>query len=263
LFYVQNVGEIKVKYHRPLPDDAVIKQVIIKRRNRKWYVCLQLEQPDPVVDERLGPEIGIDMGLHHLLALSDGQTEDNPRWLREALADLRVVQRRVSRRVKGSHRRRKAAFQVAKLHEHIAHQRRDFWHKLTRHLVETYGLIALEDLPLKFMIANPHLALSAHDASLGEFRQLLAYKAAKAGTQVVTVNPAYTSQRCSGSGCDKLVEKDLSVRVHCCPHCGLTLDRDVNAARNILARAFESARTGRSGANVAGYGERSLGSFPL
>jgi putative transposase len=249
LFYVQNAGEIKVKYHRSLPDDAAIKHVILKRRNRKWYVCLQLELPDPVVNEHPGPMVGIDMGLHSLLALSNDDTIENPRWLRTSLAKLRIAQRRLSRRQKGSRRRRKAAEQVARLHEHIANQRRNFWHQKTRELVNTYSFIGLEDLTLKFMIANPHLALSAHDAGLGEFQQLLAYKAESAGTQVVTVNPAYTSQMCSG--CGRMVEKDLSVRVHRCPHCGLTLDRDVNAARNILELAVMTARTGPTGANVA------------
>jgi putative transposase len=248
MLYVQNVGEIKVKYHRTLPDDAAIKHVVIKRSNRKWYVCLMLDLPDPAIEPHAGPAVGIDMGLHSLLALSDGQTVDNPRWLRQSLAKLRVAQRRLARRQKGSARRRKAAAQVARLHEQVANQRRDFWHKLTRELANTYGLIALEDLTLKFMTANHHLALSAHDAGLGEFQQLLQYKAESAGAEVVTVNPAYTSQLCSG--CGVMVEKDLSVRVHQCPHCGLTLDRDVNAARNILFLAVESARTGRSGDNV-------------
>ena len=110
------------------------------------------------------------------------------------------------------------------------------------------------------MTANHHLALSAHDAGLGEFQQLLAYKAESAGTPVVTVDPAYTSQVCSE--CGAIVEKELSVRVHVCPHCGLTLDRDVNAARNVLFLAVEPAWTGPSGDNVAGCGERSLRSSP-
>lgn len=256
LFYVQNVDDIKVKYHRPIPDKAVIKHVILTRRNRKWYVCLQLELPDPVVEKHPDPAIGIDMGLHSLLALSDGETVDNPRWLRTSLAKLRVAQRKMARRKKGSKRRRKTAAQVARLHERIANQRRDFWHKVTRDLVDTYGLIALEDLTLKFMTANPHLALSAHDAGLGEFQQLLAYKAESAGTQVVTVNPAYTSQVCSE--CGVLVEKDLRVRIHVCPHCGLELDRDVNAARNVLKLAFDPAWMGRSGLNVGGCAVRAL-----
>jgi len=261
LFYVQNVGAIKVKYHRPLPEDAVIKHVILKRRQRKWYVCLMLEAPDLPMPQHSHPAVGIDMGLHHLLALSDGTTVENPRWLRNSLAQLRVAQRRMARRRKGSRGWHEAAYQVARLHERIANQRRDFWHKLTRQLVSTYGLIALEDLTLAFLLGNGHLALSAHDAGLAEFQHLLAYKAESAGTRVVTVIPAYTSQVCSA--CGAVVEKDLSVRVHRCPHCGYTADRDVNAAQNILVLAVKSARTGPPGANVAGCGVRSLGSSPL
>jgi len=201
------------------------------------------------------------MGLSHLLAFSDGALVENPRWLRRGLAQLRVAQRRLSRRQKGSARRRKAAAQVARLHERIANQRRDFWHKLTRQLADTYSLIALEDLTLAFMTANHHLALSAHDAGLAEFQQLLAYKAEEAGTQVVTVNPAYTSQACSA--CGVVVKKDLSVRVHVCPDCGYTADRDVNAARNILMCAVNSARTGPPERNVAHLRERALGSSTL
>lgn len=261
MLYIQNVGEVKVKYHRPLPDDAAIKHVVIKRRAHRWYACLMLDLPDPVILEHTGPAVGIDMGLSHLLALSDGTLVENPRWLRQSLAQLRVAQRRLARRQRGSARRRKAVAQVARLHERVANQRRDFWHKLTRQLADTYSLIALEDLTLAFMTANHHLALSAHDAGLAEFQQLLAYKAEEAGTQVVTVNPAYTSQACSG--CGVVVKKDLSVRVHVCPDCGLTLDRDVNAARNILMLAVNPARTGPPERNVAGHGERALGSSPL
>jgi len=261
MLYVQNVGEVKVKCHRPLPEDAAIKHVILKRRANRWYACLMLDLPGPVIPEHTGPAVGIDMGLSHLLAFSDGTLVENPRWLRQSLAQLRVAHRRLARRQKGSARRRKAAAQVARLHERVANQRRDFWHKLTRQLADTYSLIALEDLTLAFMTANHRLALSAHDAGLAEFQQLLAYKAESAGTQVVTVNPATTSQACSG--CGVIVPKNLSVRVHVCPDCGYTADRDVNAARNILMRAVNPARTGPPARNVAGCGERALGSSPL
>jgi putative transposase len=267
LFYVQNAGEIKVKYHRPLPDDATIKHVVVKRKDNKWYVCLQVdlnrsdELPNPESVAVGGPAVGIDMGLESLLALSDGTLIENPRWLRRSQRKLRVAQRRLSRRQKGSKRRRKAAGQVARLHERISNQRRDFWHKLTRNLVDTYGLIGLEDLTLDFMTRNHHLALSAHDAGLGEFQQLLRYKAEEAGIEVVTVNPRNTSQTCSG--CGVIVKKGLSVRVHCCPHCGLELNRDVNAARNVLTLALNAARTERSEPNVDQRVERALRSRRL
>ena len=172
--YVQNVGDIKVKCHRFLPSGAEIKQVVIKRKASGWYVCLMLEMPDPLLVEANGlPSVGGDMGLLRLLTLSDGTLVDHPRWLREALADLRVAQRRLSRRVKGSQGRQAARLRVAKLHEHVANIRRDFWHKVTCGLVHTYGLIALEHLDLSFMTRNLHVSLSAYDAGLGAFQTLL------------------------------------------------------------------------------------------
>lgn len=252
MFYMQNVGDIKVKYHRPLPAGCKIKHVLIKRNLRKWYVCLQLEITGAYVPQRpVCNPVGIDMGLLSLLAASDceaslwdGETLDNPRWLRQSLDQLRVKQRTLARRKKGSHRRRKAAYQVARLHQKIANQRSDFWHTATRKLAYTHSLIAIEDLSLRFMTRNDHLALSAHDAALGQFRQLLTYKAEEAGTQVIAVNPRGTSQVCSG--CGVVVQKALNIRTHDCPHCGLSLDRDINAARNILALAL----LGRSSQDV-------------
>ena len=231
--YVQHVGQVKVILHRAIPDEATIKHVVIKRSLGKWYACLMLELPDvePVQSER--PDVGIDVGLHHLLALSDGTIIDNPHWLRNNLADLRVAQRRPSRRKKGRSNWKKPIRQVAVLHEHVANTRRDFWHKTTCWIVKTYGNIAIENLPLAFMTRNGNLSLSAHDAALGAFRSMLEYKAESAGTQVTAVRPARTSQLCSD--CGSIVVKSLSVRTHICPDCGLVLDRDVNAACNILA----------------------------
>ena len=251
-FYVQSIGEMRMCYHRSIPEGAQIKHVVIKRVNDRWYACLMLELPDPLPAPRGAdrhPEgvesaVGVDVGLYSLAALSDGRTVENPRWLRKSLARLCVAQRRASRRTKGSQRRRIAYEQVARLHERIANQRRDFLHKLARSLVSEYDLVAIEDLALGFMNHNPHLSLSSHDAGLGELRRLLEYKAEEAGTRVVAVNPTYTSQRCSG--CGERVEKDLSVRVHRCPFCDLVLDRDVNAARNILQLAFQQP-PGRGG----------------
>jgi len=238
-FYLQNIGEIKLIYHRPIPKGAVINHVVVKRINDRWYVFLMLALPErekkPIPK---GGQIGIDMGLRSLLATSEGELIDNPRWLRASLDKLRVAQRRVSRRKKGSKRWCKAVRQVARLHEKIANQRNDYWHKLTRELAGSYSLIAIEDLNLKFINTNRHLSLSSHDAGLGMFTEMLAYKVEETGCQLVEVNPAYTSQRCSQ--CGVLVEKSLSVRVHHCPCCGLVLDRDVNAARNVLTSAFNS-----------------------
>jgi putative transposase len=237
--YLQNIGEVKIIYHRPIPEDAVIKHAVIKRTNDKWYVCLMLELPDPaLLPAPSRSQIGIDMGLSALLATREGVLFENPQWLRRSLAKLRVAQRKVSRRQKGSKRWYKAVRQVARLHEKIKDQRSDHWHKVTRDLAEAHSLIVIEDLNLKFMNTNRHLALSSHDAGLGMFTQMLAYKVEETGCLLLTVDPAYTSQRCSA--CGALVKKGLSVRVHHCSACGLDLHRDVNAARNILQSAFNS-----------------------
>lgn len=231
--YIQHIGHVCVKLHRPIPDDATIKQVIIKRATGHWYVCLQLALPNRERTAHTGPAVGVDVGLHSLLALSNGTLIDNPRWLRQGLGKLRTAQRRLSRRKKFGSGWRKAAHQVAKLQAHVANQRRDFWHKITTELAKMYSLIAVEDLNLSFMTRNGNLSLSAHDASLGMFRQMLDYKVENTGSQVVGVNPRNTSQACSE--CGVIVAKALNVRVHRCPACGVALDRDVNAALNILA----------------------------
>ncbi len=247
--YVQNVGNLKVKLHRPLPAGAIVKHVMLKRKASGWYAYLMLDvsEPERVVSEH--PLVGGDVGLLRLLTLSDGTEIDNPRWLRHSLKKLRTAQRTLSRRRKGSHRRHTARQQVALLHEHVANTRQDFWHKTTRKLVKTYRAIARENLSPRFMLANRRLALSAADAGFGMFQQLLTSKAENAGCELLWVRAAYTSQVCSGCGC--IVEKALSVRVHACPHCALVVDRDVNAARNIYSLAFTSAWTVPSGDNVA------------
>jgi putative transposase len=235
-----------------LPAGATIKHVNIKRKASGWYVFLQVALPSrqlPLPMFNGLPSVGGDMGLLRLLTLSDGTLIDNPRWLRESLAALRRAQRRLARAHKGSQRRKDKRLLVARLHEHIANIRRDFYHKLTHWLVHTYGLIALEDLNLDFMLRNTHLSLSAHDAGLGMFKALLTYKAVDAGSHVTLVDPAYTSQACSG--CGEIVEKSLSVRVHSCLSCHLEIDRDVNAAINILNLALQkSARIEPSDVNV-------------
>jgi len=220
--------------------------------NARWYVCLMLERSDlPRSHAPRGKQVGIDVGLKTLAALSEGEPIDNPRWLRASLAQLRRMQRHTSRQVKGSHRQRKAYPHLARLHEHVANQRADYLHKAANDLVRAYDLIAIEDLSLGFMNRNRRLSLSSYDAGFGLLRHMLEYKAESAGVQVIAVEAANTSQACSG--CGKMVPKGLSVRVHECPDCGLVLDRDVNAARNILALALHSPRCsaenplGRSG----------------
>lgn len=236
--YVQNVGLITVKWHRALPE-GTLKNIVVLGKASGWYVCFQVEIPDvePIASEN--PAVGVDVGIHHALALSDGTTIDSPQYLKQSLKRLRWLQRKVARRKKGSNRREKAVHQLAKELEHIASQRRDWWHKVVFWLVCTYGFIALEELNLSFMLRNGNLSRAAHDVALGLFYDILDYKAFEAGVLVVGVNPRHTSQICSG--CGSIVEKDLSVRVHACPHCGLVVDRDVNAALNILQLGWDAS----------------------
>jgi putative transposase len=230
--YVQNVGLVKVRWHRELPESK-LKNIVILRKPSGWYVLFQIDLPEQSVEKSINPPAGVDIGITHALALSDGTIFDSPRYLQASLKKLRIFQHSVSRKKRGGKNRHKAVQQVAHLYEHIANQRSDWWHKTTRQLVNDYGAIALEDMSLKFMLRNGNLSRSAHDVGLGMFRTMLDYKAIDAGVEIATVNPQNTSQVCSGCGC--LVQKPLSVRMHSCPDCGLTLDRDINAARNILS----------------------------
>lgn len=240
---LMNVGDIRVRYHRALPEDAKPKMFVVTRSARgHWFVSIQLECP-PIPFPPPGEEwIGIDVGLHHLLSLSDGTTIENPRWMRSSLRKLRIVQRKLARQQKGSNRRKKTKQQIACLYDTIANQRRYFWHVTTDWLTRRYGVIVIEDLTLDFMLKNRHLSLSAADASIGLFWQLLEEKAQRRGVFIVRVPAAYTSQECSG--CGEVAPKKLSERTHTCTNCGLVLDRDVNAAVNILNRgrgSFDSA----------------------
>lgn len=247
-FYVQNVGEIRLCYHRIIPSDAKIKHAVVKRVGERWYVCLMIELPDPGPRQSLtGSQVAIDVGLKSLAALSTGELVENPRWLRKNLIKLRKLQRHVSRQVKGSNRQKKTYRQIARLHEWVANQRADYLHKVSNRLVSENDLIAIENLTLSFMNRNQHLSLSSYDAGFGLFRQMLGYKAESAGIQIIAVNPSNTTQICSG--CGSIVPKGLSVRVHECHDCGLILDRDINAARNILSLALNNP-LGRSGQAV-------------
>jgi len=231
---VTHVGLIRIKWHRDLPDDSVIKHIVISNKHGKWFVCLQFEIPDSekVSDD---PAIGIDLGINHLVATSDGDFIDSPKHYIASQRKFRILQRSVSRKKRGSNRRKESVRLLGKQHEHIANCRDDFLHKTTRKLVDNYGIIAIEKLTLAFMTKDKFIAKSAHDVAIGKFTSMLEYKAEEAGVQVVKVDPKNTSQLCSQ--CNKIVKKDRGVRVHKCPHCGLILDRDINAAKNILQRA--------------------------
>jgi putative transposase len=229
--YLQHVGHIKVKLHRPV--EGTIKTVCVKRSCAKWYIVFVCDVGDVPRPSKDGPAVGIDLGLKSFLATSDGDTVDPPRYFQNSEQKLRRAQRALSRKKKDSGRRRKARERVAKLHEKTANQRRDFHHKQARKLVDGYGLIVHEALNVR-SIARSRLAKSAHDAGWARFLSILQQKAEEAAVTVVAVDPKNTTQRCCQCGALPECKKALSVRTHSCEQCGYTADRDVNAAKNIL-----------------------------
>src|SRR2546421_3986550 len=245
---LSKIGSIKVKLHRQIK--GTIKTCTIKREGDAWYVVFACE----VESDALGANneaVGIDLGLLHFATLSTGETIENPRHYRKAEKRLERLQQALSRKKRGSDRRRKAVKQVAELHRKVSNQRRDFLHKQSRKLVNTYGTMVLEELQPVNMRKRPKpkqdengkylpngagakggLNKSMVDAGWGMFQQFCTYKAENAGREVLFVNPQYTSQVCSG--CGQVRKKDLSERWHSCQG-GTELDRDHNAALNILA----------------------------
>jgi putative transposase len=231
------IGRISVHWSRPI--EGTPKTVTISKEPDGWYVavsCVDASvEPMPFTRQ----ETGIDMGLETFATLSNGQRIFYPSYYDKAQAYLRRCQRRVARRKKGSNRRRKAIKLLAKAHQHVRRQRRDFHHKAALQLVRQYDEICYEDLRVRNMVRNHRLAKSITDAGWSQFLTILAFKAASAGKHTIAVNPAYTSQRCTG--CGTIVSKGLSVRWHACPECGMSLHRDHNAALNILR--LEQAQT--------------------
>jgi putative transposase len=252
---LSKIGGIRLRLHRPLQGTP--KTVTISREADGWYACISCADVPIEPLPATGQETGIDVGLKVFLVTADGAVVENPRHHRTAERQLAKAQRRVSRRTKGSKRRRKAVRLLARTHQQVKRQRRDFHHKTTLALLRTYDTIYLEDLPVRNLVRNPYLAKSISDAGWAAFRTILEAKAACAGRQVIAVPAQYTSQDCSGvlpdgSRCLQRVAKSLSVRTHVCPSCGLVLDRDENAALNIRrAGQARQAPTWPVGASVA------------
>lgn len=234
--HLSKIGDIKVTVHRPI--EGQIKRLTIKRTALgKWYAVFVCEvdiEPLPPTDNT----VGIDVGCELFATFSDGQTIPNPRFFRQDEKALAKAQRRLAKEEKGTPEWRKYKRVVQHIHERIANRRKDFAHKLSRKIVDEYQVIAVEDLDIQDMQANNWHGLnkSISDAAWRQFSKFLAYKAEWAGREMVKVDPRNTSKICSD--CGAIVEKELSDRLHKCPECGLELDRDHNAAKNILARGL-------------------------
>jgi putative transposase len=232
---LSKIGPLRVKMHRPVTGE--IKTCTLRRNaSGDWDVSFSCEvnvEPLPLKQEA----IGIDVGLGTFATLSNGEEIANPRFFRKSAKTLAKAQRKLSVLKKGTSERRKQGKVVAKVHEKISNQRKDFCHKASKKIIEQYQFICVEDLDIKKMIERSNLAKSITDASWNQFRQFLTYKAAEAGRKLGLVNPAYTTQDCSR--CHHREAKALSVREHCCSQCGYRASRDLNAAENILALGLD------------------------
>jgi len=241
---LSKVGDVKIKLHRPLEGEC--KTLTIRRDAAgNWYACFSCivePKPLPPTDK----VSGVDVGLTHFATLSSGVQIDNPRFFRKDEKAMATVQRRLSKEEKGTPQYRKRKRAINHIHQRIANRRKNFAHQESRKLINEYQLIAFEKLDILDIQDGNYRGMnkSIGDVAWHQFVQCCASKAEEAGRTVVLVEPRNTTKACSG--CGEIVPKSLSRRVHNCPKCGLVLDRDHNAALNILARG------------LAGMGSQSL-----
>lgn len=234
--HLSKIGDVRVVLHRQI--EGTIKTLTIRRSSTgKWYACFSVEY-DPTPAPQKETVVGIDVGLESFATLSNGEKIENPRFFRTDEKALAKAQRKLSKEEKGTPERKKARKIVAHIHERIANRRLNFAHQTSRRLVDRFGIIVVEDLNVKNMQKNHHLAKSIADVAWNLFITITESKAEEAGSRVVLVNPRNTSQQCSR--CGMIVAKTLSDRVHSCPHCGLVMDRDENAAINIMRLGLQS-----------------------
>ena len=229
------IGRLKLVGSRDLNFYQIeqIKRVRLVKRADGYYAqfCVDVDRKEEMKPTQT--TIGLDVGLNHFYTDSKGEVVENPRFLRKSERQLKKLQRKVSKRKKGSANRRKAIKRLARKHLQISRQRKDFAVKTARCVVRSNDLIAYEDLQVRNMVKNHKLAKSISDASWSMFRDWVEYFGKVFGKVTIAVPPQYTSQNCSN--CGTTVKKSLSERTHQCSHCGTVLDRDHNAALNILA----------------------------
>jgi putative transposase len=250
---LQGIGSLRLFLSRPV--EGAVKTVTLKRdRCGDWWVTFSCDGVAAKPLPETGQAVGIDLGLEKFLATSDGAFVENPRHLRRAEAELKRTQRRVSKRKRGGARRRTMVRTLARRHRRVQNARKDFHFKTALRLVRQYDLIAVEDLNVRGL-ARGMLSKSIADAGWSQFIGILCAKAEEAARTVIRVNANGTSQICSGCGCEPKERKTLSVRTHRCPECGLEVDRDVNAAINVLRLAATGPRAGAP-PSASGRGRR-------
>ena len=225
---------VRIKCHRQIGKDELIKSCTIsKTPSGKYYISILVEYEKEIIQKKSDKIVGLDFSMKELYYSSENETANYPRYYRQALKKLAVEQRKLSRKKIGSNNRNKQRIKVAKLHEHIANQRKDFVHKKSRELVNTFDAICIEDLNMKAMGQCLNFGKSVHDNGWGMFTTFLSYKCALEGKQLIKIDKWYPSSKtCSKCGYIKDNLK-LNDRVYECKECGLVIDRDYNASLNI------------------------------
>ncbi len=244
------LGVIPINLHRPIPAGFVVKQVRILRKADRWYASISLKcdvsVPDPIPH---GHPIGVDIGLEKFLATSDGVLVKPPKFFKQLQSELKLLQRRLSRKKRRSKNYEKARVKVARLHHQIDNTRKDFHYKQAHALCDAGDMVFMEDLDYRTS-AKGMFGKHTLDAAFGQFRSIVKYVCWKRGKFFSEVDARGTSQECPECGGE--VKKDLSVRIHNCPHCRYTTDRDVAAGQNIKNRGIQLISTlGHSGIESA------------
>jgi len=238
---IPRIGKVRLKERNYLPTDQHILSATVSEHAGRWFVSV-LVREEIKVPKNNGSIVGVDLGINHLATVSDGSVFDNPKALRRNERKLARLQRSLSRKKKGSRNRNKARQKVAKFHNRIASIRNDAIHKITTQLAKTKSVVVIEDLNVSGMMKNHKLAKSLADASFGEFRRQLQYKAKWYGSRVVVADKWFPStKKCSI--CGNVKEMELSDRTYVCSICGNTIDRDLNASKNLEAVAVSSTET--------------------
>jgi len=245
--FASKIGNIPIVLHR-VPKGKNKTLTIKQNKAGQWFATFACEVDIPAVKHSSTDKIGLDVGLESYAVLSNGEFIDNPRHLVQSERRLKLLQRRLSRKKKGSSNRRKARFRLAKQHIKVVNQRNDFMHKLSHRIAKSYSFIAIENLNVKGMLNNHWLAKSISDASWSNFIKCLEYKAVTSGSKLVKVNPKNTSKICSK--CGTIVDIPLSKREFLCPNCGFACHRDLNASINILKVGTDCAKLNACGDTI-------------
>lgn len=238
--WLSKIGRLSVIFHRNIPQNAQIKQVVITRtKSGKWFSCITFNIDVIISRINLKNHVGIDLGIKNFVYDSNGQMIPNQQNLKNMLRPLRRIQRKISRRQNGSSNRKKAIKFYQKIHERVANRRKDFLHKTSTHYAKTYNTVFVEKLDNLNLVKNHRVARAIFDSGWRAFVDLLRYKC----NVLVEVSARNTTVNCSR--CSNPVPKSLAVRIHRCNACGLVMDRDENAAINILKKGLEIIKNGQ------------------